>query len=421
MNPTEIKDYILETAEKARKSALKLARISTDQKNSALQKMIELIEANKDKIKSQNKLDLENGEKNGLSKAMIDRLELNDKRIASITDALRDLIKLEDPVKTVIKKWQRPNGMVINKVRVPIGVIGIIFESRPNVTVDAASLCLKTGNATILRGGKEAIHSNMVLATILQKALAETGLPKNSIQVISTTDRAAVSEMLKCNQYIDLIIPRGGEGLIRRVVADSTIPVIKHYKGICHFYADKELDQDIASNLIVNAKVQRPGVCNALETLLVHKDIAESFLPVICDALIKNNVEIHGDDTTQKFCDKAIPATEEDWYAEYLDLILAVKVVNSLDEAVEHIEKYGSRHSDGIITTNEDTARDFLEAVDSAIVFHNVSIRFSDGGQFGMGAEIGVSTDKLHARGPMGLEELTSYKYIVTGNGQIRE
>lgn len=421
MNSTEIKDYILDTAEKARKSALKLARISTDQKNSALKKMIELIEANKNEIKSQNRLDLENAEKNGLSKAMIDRLELNDKRIASITDALRDLIKLEDPVKTILKKWQRPNGMVINKVRVPIGVIGIIFESRPNVTVDAASLCLKTGNATILRGGKEAIHSNMILATILQKALAETGLPKNSIQVISTTDRTAVGEMLKCNKYIDLIIPRGGEELIRRVVADSTIPVIKHYKGVCHFYADKELDQDIASKLIVNAKVQRPGVCNALETLLIHKDIAKTFLPIVCNDLIKNGVEIHGDKTTQKFCDQAIPATEEDWYAEYLDLILAVKVVNGIDEAMEHIEKYGSRHSDGIITTNENTARDFLEAVDSAIVFHNVSIRFSDGGQFGMGAEIGVSTDKLHARGPMGLEELTSYKYIVTGNGQIRE
>ncbi len=421
MDSAEIKDYILETAEKARKSALKLARISTDQKNSALQKMIELIEANKSEIKSQNKLDLENGEKNGLSKAMIDRLELNDTRIASITDALKDLIELEDPVKTVIKEWERPNGMLISKVRVPIGVIGIIFESRPNVTVDAASLCLKTGNATILRGGKEAIHSNMALATILQKALIETGLPKDAIQVISTTDRTAVGEMLKCNQHIDLIIPRGGEGLIRRVVADSTIPVIKHYKGVCHFYADKELDQDIATKLIVNAKTQRPGVCNALETLLVHKDIAETFLPIVCNDLIKNGVEIHGDKTTQKFCDKTIPATEEDWYAEYLDLILAVKVVNDMDEAMAHIEKYGSRHSDGIITTNKDTAGDFLEAVDSAVVFHNVSTRFTDGGQFGMGAEIGVSTDKLHARGPMGLEELTSYKYIVTGNGQIRE
>ncbi|MCD6460297.1 glutamate-5-semialdehyde dehydrogenase [bacterium] len=415
-----INKYVVSVAENARKSALMLMKANTHIKNSALKTMINLIGTQRDKIKTENKIDLDNGAKNGLSKAMIDRLKLNDKRIDGIITSLKELIELPDPVSETIKKWQRPNGMNIEKVRVPIGVIGIIYESRPNVTVDAASLCLKTGNATILRGGKEAFYSNLVLTKILQDALRQTGLPTESIQLIETTDRAAVGEMLKLSQYIDLIIPRGGEGLIRRVVNESTIPVIKHYKGVCHLYADSELDTEQAVSIIINAKVQRPGVCNALETLLVNQNIADTFIPKICNALAKENVEIRGDEKVCNLFKNAVPATEEDWYTEYLDLILSVKTVKNVDEAIEHIEKYGSRHSDGILTTDTKTAKYFLSGVDSAAVYHNVSTRFTDGGQFGMGAEIGVSTDKLHARGPMGLEELTSYKFIVTGNGQIR-
>ena len=418
---SDIPSYVKNLAQNARKAATKLMRIDTTKKNQALEEMKQLLDERKSEIQSKNKLDLDNGRANGLSQAMIDRLELNDKRIDGMIQALDDLIKLNDPVGELLKSTTRPNGMKINKVRVPIGVIGIIYESRPNVTVDAASLCLKTGNATILRGGKEAIHSNTVLAKVLQDALIQAGLPGEAIQLIETTDRAAVGELITQNELIDLIIPRGGESLIRRVVKESTIPVIKHYNGICHLYADKDIEQQQARRIIVNAKVQRPGVCNALETLLVHEAIADTFIPAICADLEANGVEIRGDKKTQELYSKAVAATESDWLAEYLDLILAVKVVKNIDEAMAHIETYGSRHSDGILTTNDDTAKEFLLAVDSAVVFHNVSTRFSDGGQFGMGAEIGISTDKLHARGPMGLEELTTYKYVVTGDGQIRE
>ncbi|RJP61338.1 MAG: glutamate-5-semialdehyde dehydrogenase [Candidatus Auribacter fodinae] len=416
-----IKDYVLDTARRARRAALKLSRIDTATKNNALRFMIQLLQNRADEIKEKNQIDLQNGKKAGLSSAMLDRLELNDKRIAGMIEALETLIELEDPSGRVDREWKRPNGMTIKKLRVPIGVIGIIYESRPNVTVDAASLCLKTGNATILRGGKEALHSNKVLTDLFREALMQAGIPQDAIQLIETIDREAVSVLLKQHETIDLIIPRGGEGLIRHVVENSTIPVIKHYKGVCHLYADKELDENMAERVIINAKVQRPGVCNALETLLVHQDLKDTFLPRICSALHSHGVEIHGDAITCKKDPQALLATEEDWYAEYLDLILAVRVVKNLDEALDHIETYGSRHSDGILTTNPQTADTFLMAVDSAAVFHNVSTRFTDGGQFGMGAEIGVSTDKLHARGPMGLEELTSYKYVVTGSGQIRE
>ena len=415
-----LKNYILSVAQKARKAALELMKADTEIKNTALKTMIHLIDTQRDKIKTENQKDLDNGVKNGLSKAMIDRLELNDKRIDGMITSLEELIALPDPSSEIIKKWTRPNGMTIKKVRVPIGVIGIIYESRPNVTADAASLCLKTGNATILRGGKEAFHSNLVLTKILQEALEQTGLPTASIQLIETTDRAAVGELLKLNEQIDLIIPRGGEGLIRRVVKESTIPVIKHYKGVCHLYADKDIDDNQAIDLIINSKVQRPGVCNALETLLIHESIAQTFIPKVCEALASKGVKIRGDEKTCSLYPESVPATEEDWYAEYLDLILSVKTVKNIDEAINHIETYGSRHSDGILTNNNETAKYFLASVDSAAVYHNVSTRFTDGGQFGMGAEIGVSTDKLHARGPMGLEELTSYKYIVTGNGQLR-
>ncbi|MCB1195031.1 glutamate-5-semialdehyde dehydrogenase [bacterium] len=421
MESSSIKNYILDSAKNARQSALALSCMSTEEKNRALQAMIIHLNSRRTEIQRENKIDLENGRINGLSAAMIDRLTLNDARIDAMIQSLKELILLKDPVGTCLSEWTRPNGMTIKKIRVPIGVIGIIYESRPNVTVDAASLCLKTGNATILRGGKESIHSNRALAKILQDALIEAELPKNAIQLISTTDRQAVGELLQLNEYIDLIIPRGGESLIRRVARESTIPVIKHYKGVCHLYADKELNPKQAVSVILNSKVQRPGVCNALETLLVHESLKETFLKEICIKLIESGVEIRGDDATCRVCPQAISATEDDWFAEYLDMIIAVKTVKNVKDAIAHIEKYGSRHSDGILTTNQTTANIFLQAVDSAVVYHNVSTRFTDGGQFGMGAEIGVSTDKLHARGPMGLEELTSYKYIVTGNGQIRE
>lgn len=418
---SNIKEYVQDVAQRARKAALTLSRLDTQIKNHALAKMIEQLSSRKSEIVKQNKIDLDNGRDAGLSSAMIDRLELNDTRISSMIESLQTLITLPDPCCNIDKEWTRPNGMHIKKMRVPIGVIGIIYESRPNVTVDAASLCLKTGNATILRGGKEAINSNMVLTNLFRDALAEAGVPEDAIQLIQTTDREAVGHMLKFNESIDLIIPRGGEGLIRRVVEQSTIPVIKHYKGVCHLYADSELDESMASGLILNAKIQRPGVCNAIETLLVHEALVDTYLPKICKELIEHGVEVRGDEITCKKVNNITPATEDDWYAEYLELIISIKVVKNMDEALAHIEKYGSRHSDGIITNNHTTAEEFLRAVDSAAVYHNVSTRFTDGGQFGMGAEIGVSTDKLHARGPMGLEELTSYKYIVTGNGQIRE
>ncbi|MDX9702791.1 MAG: glutamate-5-semialdehyde dehydrogenase [Candidatus Auribacterota bacterium] len=418
---SDIPSYVKDLARNARKAAVKLMRVDTAQKNNALTVVKQLLDERRNKIQSMNKLDLDNARENGLSQSMIDRLELNDKRIDGMIQSLDDLIKLNDPVGEILKSSVRPNGMKIEKIRVPIGVIGIIYESRPNVTVDAASLCLKTGNATILRGGKEAIHSNKVLTDILQDALSLAGLPRESVQLIETTDRTAVGELITQNEFIDLIIPRGGESLIRRVVKESTIPVIKHYNGVCHLYADKDIDEKQARKIIINAKVQRPGVCNALETLLVHEAIAETFIPDICADLTQKGVEIRGDEKTKTLYPNSIAATEDDWYAEYLDLILSVKVVKNLEEAVTHIETYGSRHSDGILTNNIDTAKEFLISVDSAVVFHNVSTRFSDGGQFGMGAEIGISTDKLHARGPMGLEELTSYKYVVTGDGQIRE
>ncbi len=417
----DIKEYVLNIAKKAREAAFKLNRAESELKNSALKKMAELLDLRRTEIKEKNRIDIEEGKTAGLSSAMLDRLELTDKRIDSMIEALHNLVTLPDPVGRKLAEWKRPNGMNINKVSVPIGVIGIIYESRPNVTVDSASLCLKSGNVTILRGGKESVNSNIVLTEILKDALKSVGLPEDAIQLISTKERSAVAELLKLNEYIDLIIPRGGEGLIKFVTENATIPVIKHYKGVCHLYADKELDQDMAIKIIINAKVQRPGVCNAIEKLLIHKDIAEEFIPKVCSELEKNKVEIRGDELTRKLCPKSMPASENDWYEEYLDLILAIKVVNNIEEAIDHIEKYGSHHSDGILTTNCQTANLFLNSVDSAVVYHNVSTRFTDGGEFGMGAEIGISTDKLHARGPMGLDELTSYKYIVTGSGQIRE
>ena len=369
-----------------------------------------------------NALDLGRAEQNGLSKAMIDRLTLDPKRLKAIADAVREVATLPDPVGELLTEWTRPNGLHIRKVRVPIGVIGIIFESRPNVTTDAASLCFKTSNATILRGGSEAIDSNRALAAALQAGGERAGLPADSIQLIPFTDRSSVEHMAKMDQYIDLIIPRGGKGLIEKVVSTARMPVIKHYDGVCHVYVHADADFDMAANIIVNSKCQKPGVCNALETILVHRDAAAAFYPIIGKRLAEAKVELRGD--AEALAHLGVPAqaaTEEDWSTEYLDLILSAKTVYSLDEAIAHINHYGSHHTDSIITRDATAAARFQHEVDSAVVLHNASTRFNDGGEFGFGAEIGISTDKLHARGPMGLAELCSYKYLVAGNGQVRQ
>lgn len=404
-------------AKKARDASRGLALVSAEKKNKTLLRMADLIEERVSFIAEKNRVDVDNAKKINLSPSIIDRLTLTQKRIAAMAEGLRTVAKLADPIGEVIRSWSRPNGLLIDKVRVPIGVIFIVYESRPNVTVDSAGLCFKSGNCVILRGGKEAINSNKALVELLQEALED----KDCIQFIESPDRGVIPKLLKMPQYIDLVIPRGGEELIRLVVEESRIPVIKHYKGICHVYVDKDADLDMAGRIVINAKVQRPGVCNAMETLLIHKDVAGVFLPRISKELRNHKVELRGCPRSRKIVPDMLSAKEEDWYTEYLDLILSVKVVDSLEDAIRHINHYGSMHSDSIVTRNESSAERFVKEVDSACVFVNTSTRFSDGGEFGMGAEIGISTDKIHARGPMGLEELTSYKYIVRGNGQIRE
>ena len=372
-------------------------------------------------IKAANAEDVEAGTRAGLGAAVLDRLMLDDQRIGEMARGVREVAALDDPVGGTIGEWTRPNGIRIKKVRVPLGVVLIIYESRPNVTADAASLCLKSGNAVILRGGSEAFHSSLAIADAMRTGAQACGLPAHSLAVVPTVDRAAVDELLKLDEFINLCIPRGGESLIRAVVERSRIPVIKHYKGVCHVYVDRDADLDMAEQIVINAKCQRPAVCNALETLLVDGKIADRFLPRIGRALAERGVEIRGDDATRRVLSGAHVATESDWYAEYLDLILAVRVVDGVGAAIEHITKFGSAHSDAIVTGNRDTAERFLREVDSSSVFWNASTRLADGGQYGFGAEIGISTDKLHARGPMGLEELTSYKFVVVGNGQLRD
>ncbi|BAT71347.1 glutamate-5-semialdehyde dehydrogenase [Thermosulfidibacter takaii ABI70S6] len=417
----DVKEYVTDIAKKAQAAYRVLANLSTDVKDRTLLLMAEGIEKNAERIKEENKKDLREGEAKGLSKALLDRLLLNDKRIKGMADGLRQVASLPDPVGEVVKMWKRPNGLMIGKMRVPIGVVGVIYESRPNVTADTAGLCIKSGNAVLLRGGSEAINSNRVIVDILKEACEEAGVPTDAVSFIDTTDRAAVEVMLKLDQYIDLIVPRGGEGLIRFVAENSRIPVVYHYKGVCHTYVDKYADLTMAEEICFNAKVQRPGVCNAMETMLVHKDVAEEFLPRICERLKEAGVEIRGCPETRKIVPWTKEATEEDWYAEYLDLILAVKVVDSFEEAVEHINKYGSHHSDAIVTKDYERGMRFLREVDSAAVYVNASTRFTDGYEFGLGAEMGISTQKLHVRGPMGLEDLTCCKYVILGCGQIRE
>lgn len=365
-------------------------------------------------ILNANALDLERGK--GLSSAMLDRLRLDSQRIEAMAAGIEHVATLPDPIDQTIDEWKVPSGIHIRQVRVPIGTIGIIYESRPNVTSDAAALCFKTGNATILRGGSEAIHSNLAIA----KALNIAGAPEHAIQLIPFTDRESVSIMAKMDQWLDLIIPRGGAGLIEAVVSQARMPVIKHYDGICHLYVDASADLEMAIQLTDNSKIQKPGVCNALETLLVHGSVADDFLPKVAECLAEKNVELRGCERTRSVLPAAKAASNEDWETEYLDLILSIKVVDSIEEAIDHINQYGSHHTDGIVTGDQTAARRFQQSVDSACMFHNVSTRFADGGEFGFGAEIGISTDKFHARGPMGLKELTSYQYRATDTGQIR-
>lgn len=414
----EIRESLEQMGSMAKAAARKLAVASPEDKNRWLTAMADAVDADAELIMQANRTDMENAKAAGLSPAMLDRLRLDEKRIKGISDGLRHVVTLPDPVGRRLDSIQRPNGLDIEKVSVPIGVIAIIYEARPNVTVDATGLCLKAGNAVILRGGSEAIHSNLALAKSISDAGIKAGMPEGTIQMIPWTGHDAVSLMLKMNQYIDLVIPRGGERLIRAVVEQATMPVIKHYKGVCHIFVDADCDLDRACDIIENAKCQRPGVCNALETLLIHKDILNRFAPMLAKRLA--NVEFHADNAFRALVPQALPATEDDWYREYLDLKLAVRTVGSLDEAIAHINQYGSGHSDCILTTDDAHAEQFLNEVDSATVYANASTRFTDGGEFGFGAEIGISTDKLHARGPMGLVELTSYKYKVRGSGQIR-
>lgn len=416
-----IREDILKIARQAKIASQELANLSSSTKNKALLRMAESIRKNREKIIEENKKDIKLAKKKELSKALIDRLTLDEKRIEQMSKSLEDIASIEDPIGKIENIRKRPNGLQIGKMVVPLGVIGIIYEARPNVTIDAAALCLKAGNATILRGGSEAIYSNIVLADLLKKAGQETGLPSGWIQLIKTTDRRAVTEILKLDEYIDVIIPRGGEELIRVVMENSTIPVIKHYKGICHVYVDEEADLKMAEEISFNAKVQRPGVCNAMETLLVNKKIATEFLPGMIKRLQKAAVEIRGDEKTCQIARGIKKASEEDWQTEYLDLILSIKVVEGIEEAINHINNYGSHHSDAIITNNYSKSRQFLQKIDSAAVYVNASTRFTDGAEFGLGAEIGISTQKLHARGPMGVNELTSTKFIIWGDGQIRE
>jgi glutamate-5-semialdehyde dehydrogenase len=406
--------------EKAKRASYKLSNLSSEKKDTALKKIAESLVNREQDILDANAEDVNYARGKGITGALIDRLTLNKKRIASMAEGLLQIVSLPDPVGEVIAMWKRPNGLIIGQQRVPIGVIGIIYEARPNVTVDAAGLCLKAGNAVILRGGSEAINSNKAIAGVIRDALEEAGLPVDSVQLIEDTSRETAREMMKLNKYIDVLIPRGGEGLIRTVVENSTIPVIETGVGNCHVYVDGETDMDMAERIIINAKNSRPGVCNAAETLLVDEAIADRFLPKALKSLRDLNVEIRGCEKTLKLFKDAVPAEEEDWYREYLDCILAVKVVKGLDEAIEHINKYGTHHSEAIVTTNYFKSQRFLQEVDAAAVYVNASTRFTDGFEFGFGAEIGISNQKLHARGPMGLKELTTIKYIVYGNGQVR-
>lgn len=412
--------YLNDIGIKAKEASKVLSVASSDIKNKALAAMAEALKENAEKIIESNKTDIENGRAAGLSDAMLDRLMLDNARIEKIASAICEIIALDDPVGKTISGTKRPNGLMISKVSVPLGVIAVIYEARPNVTADAAALCLKSGNTVILRGGKEAINSNKAMAEIMRNAIEKSGLPADCIQLIEKTDRETASQLMKLNEYVDVLIPRGGKGLIQSVVKNSTVPVIRTGEGNCHIYVDKDADIDMAAEIVFNAKTSRVSVCNACESLLVHKDIAEFALIAIKEQLDKKNVVIIGDEKVQEILPDVVPATEDDWYTEYLDYKIAVKVVDDIDEAIAHIAKYSTDHSESIITENYTAAEKFINEVNSSAVYINASTRFTDGGEFGFGAEIGISNQKLHVRGPVGLPELTSYKYVIRGNGQVR-
>ena len=406
--------------QRAKEASYELMNATTTQKNEALLKMAEKLLENKDYIIKENKKDLDRAIEKGTTEAMLDRLKLDEKRLADMADGLKEVVALADPVGEVTSMWKRPNGLQIGKQRVPMGVIGIIYEARPNVTCDAAGLWLKTGNAVILRGGSEAINSNMAIVKALVEGIKEAGLPEYSLQLVEDTSREVATEMMRLNEYIDVLIPRGGAGLIQAVVKNATVPVIETGTGNCHVYVDCDADLEMAKNIVINAKTSRPAVCNAEEKLLVSEKVADKFIPMVINALREKNVQVIGDEKVRTIIEDVQAATEEDWGKEYLDYIIGVKIVKDVDEAISHINKYGSGHSEAIVTKSYDNSQRFLQRVDAAAVYVNASTRFTDGSEFGFGAEIGISTQKLHARGPMGLTELTTTKYIIYGNGQIR-
>ncbi|MDO5038296.1 glutamate-5-semialdehyde dehydrogenase [Clostridium sp.] len=406
--------------QKAKEAAYILANLTTTDKDKALEKMANNLLEKSNEIIEANKKDLEKAIQNGTNKAMLDRLSLDKSRIESMADGLKQIVNLQDPVGEVISMWNRPNGLQIGQKRVPMGVIGIIYEARPNVTCDAAGLCLKAGNAVILRGGKEAINSNIAITKVLREGLKEAGLPEDSVQLIEDTSREVATEMMKLNDYIDVLIPRGGAGLINAVVKNATVPVIETGTGNCHIYIDKDCDFEMAKNIVVNAKTSRPAVCNAAESLVIHQDVAEEILPILVKSLREKDVILRGDEASRKIISDIEAATEEDFYKEYLDYIISVKIVKDIDEAINHINKHNTGHSEAIVTNSYESSQKFLQRIDAAAVYVNASTRFTDGSEFGFGAEIGISTQKLHARGPMGLKELTTIKYIIYGNGQIR-
>lgn len=412
---------LIEKGNLAKSAGFELTKVDTQTKNNALLAIADALINRADEIIDANKIDLANAEKNGMAKAMLDRLTLTRERIADISEGVRQVVSLADPIGEVINMQKRPNGLLIGKKRVPLGVIAIIYEARPNVTVDAAALCLKTSNACILRGGSEAINSNTAIMRIMQEAAYGVGIPEGTLNIIEDTSRETATQLMKLNGIVDVLIPRGGKGLIKSVVDNATVPVIETAAGNCHVYVDGDADLDMAVDIVINAKVQRPSVCNAAETLLIDKSIADEFVPVIFGALKEKNVEIRADKLAKVICPDVLDATEEDYYTEYNDYIMAVKVVDGIDEAIAHINKYNTKHSEAIVTNNYEHSQQFLNEVDAAAVYVNASTRFTDGFEFGFGAEIGISTQKMHARGPMGLEALTSVKYIVYGNGQVRE
>ena len=412
---------ILDICKRAKTASVQLAKASNEARSKALLNMADALEKNQHKILQANRKDVEAAKAKGVKLALLERLILNDRQIANMARCLREVAELSDPLGEIVKAWTRPNGLIIGQISVPLGVVGIIYESRPDVTSDASGICIKSGNAVILRGGSDAINSNVAIGEVLRDALAEAGLPKDAIQVVSVTDRSAAEELMKMREYVDVLIPRGGADLIKTVLEKASIPVIETGTGNCHIYVEEDADLNQAVDIVINAKVQKPGACNAAEKLLVHGKVAKQFLPVVIDALRKNKVEVRGCEKTVKIVPDVKPATEKDWWTEYLDYIIGVKVVGNLDEAIAHINKYGTKHSESILTADFNKSLKFIQEIDAAAVYWNASTRFTDGNQFGLGAEIGISTQKLHARGPMSVQHLTTKKYFILGRGHIRE